>query len=132
LLSQVFGTFTGEHGTYRVAKTVVGNPLYVQYQKAGYGPPYSTYAAAVTAAKKLAAQAAGNATPPLIPGEQPGAADTSAKPTFNLVFRNISGWFFRGLKIVFGAAMIIAGISKMTGVDNKITQLAGKLPVIPV
>jgi hypothetical protein len=92
-----------------------------------YFGPYPTQAAAQAAIKsgKLTGNQGAAA-------KGAGAVGQAVAPTFNLVIRNISGWFFRGLKIVFGAAMIIAGISKMTGVDNKITQLAGKLPVIPV
>ena len=44
----------------------------------------------------------------------------------------IAGWFFRGLKIVFGGILMIIGVSKLTGADNKIVQLASKVPVIPV
>jgi hypothetical protein len=63
LLSQIAGYFKGSSGTYRVAKTVVGNPLYDQYMQAGYGPPYSSYAAAAAAAKQAAATGKANALP---------------------------------------------------------------------
>jgi hypothetical protein len=43
---------------------------------------------------------------------------------FSLDISNVAGWFFRGLKILFGGVLMIIGISKITGVDNKITQLA--------
>jgi hypothetical protein len=63
LLSQIAGYFKGSSGTYKVGKTVVGNPLYDQYMQAGYGPPYSSYAAAVAAAKQAAATGKANALP---------------------------------------------------------------------
>lgn len=44
----------------------------------------------------------------------------------------IAPWFFRGLKILFGGVLIIIGVSRLTGVDNAVTQLASKIKVIPV
>jgi hypothetical protein len=51
---------------------------------------------------------------------------------WGLSVSGIAPWFFRGLKILFGGVLIIVGVSKLTGADNKIVQLAGKVPVIPV
>jgi hypothetical protein len=130
LLSQVIGTFTGSHGSYRVEKTVVGNPLYERDLRAGYGPPYTTYPAAAAAARRLAATAKANTTPGIIPGEQPGAADTSVKPALSwaLSARGLAGWFFRGLKILFGGILVILGVARLTGADNAVTKLAMKAP----
>lgn len=52
-------------------------------------------------------------------------------PTFSLSVSGIAGWFFRALKVIFGGILMIVGISHLTGVDNKIVQLASKIPVIP-
>jgi hypothetical protein len=53
-------------------------------------------------------------------------------PSWSLILGGISGWFFRGLKVVFGGILMIVGISKLLNVDNKIVQLASKIPVVPV
>jgi hypothetical protein len=131
IIDQIIGTiFTGQYGTYKVAKTVVGNPLYNQYQSAGYGPPYTTYAAAVAEAKSLSKTAKKNAVPPI--GTNPAQNATPAAIAFGLSVSGIAGWFMRGMKVLFGGVLIVLGISKLTGADNKITQLASKIPVVPV
>jgi hypothetical protein len=53
---------------------------------------------------------------------------SSLYPSWSLVFSGISGWFFRGLKVLFGGILAIIGVSRLTGIDNKITQLATKVP----
>lgn len=45
---------------------------------------------------------------------------------FGLHVQGIAGWFFRGLKVLVGGILILIGISKLTGADNKITQMAAK------
>jgi hypothetical protein len=55
-----------------------------------------------------------------------------ALPTFGLSVTGVSGWFTRAMKVLFGAVLMILGISRLTGADNKIVQLASKVPVIPV
>lgn len=130
LISQVIGVFTGSHGTYKVVKTFVGHPLYEQYLHQGFGPPYPSYAAAAAEARTLATQARANTTPPLVPGEQPGAADTSVKPALSWILHGtgFAGWFRRGLKLLFGGILMIIGVAKLTGADNTITQLALRVP----
>lgn len=56
----------------------------------------------------------------------------AALPTFGLSVSGISGWFIRAMKVVFGGVLILVGIMHLTGTDNKLTQLASKIPVIPV
>jgi hypothetical protein len=51
--------------------------------------------------------------------------------TGQLKVSGITSYFFRGLRILFGGILIIIGVSKFTGADNKIVQLAGKVPVLP-
>lgn len=51
---------------------------------------------------------------------------------WHLSVSGIAGWFFRALKVLFGGILMIVGIAKLTGADNKITQLASKIPVVPV
>jgi hypothetical protein len=52
----------------------------------------------------------------------------SLYPSWSLVFSGISGWFFRGLKVLFGGILVIIGVSRLTGIDNKVVQLATKVP----
>ena len=51
-------------------------------------------------------------------------------PNWKLDIQGISGWFKRGLKVLFGGVLMIVGVSKLMNVDNKITALAGKVPVL--
>ena len=53
-------------------------------------------------------------------------------PDFSLIFKDVAPWFVRGLKVAFGGILIILGISRLTGMSNQVTQLASKVPVIPV
>jgi hypothetical protein len=48
---------------------------------------------------------------------------------WNLAVSGIAGWFARALKVTLGGVLMIIGLSRLTGVDNKITQLAGKVPL---
>ena len=63
-------------------------------------------------------------------GSQAATAAASGL-TGQLKVTGVAAWFFRGLKIVFGGILMIIGISKLTGADNTIVQLAGKVPVLP-
>jgi hypothetical protein len=130
ILDQIVGTiFTGQYGTYKVVKTFRGHPLYDQYKAASY-QSFNTYAAAVAAAKSDSKTAKANAVPPI--GANPASNAGPKLPAWSLDIFGISGWFIRGMKVVFGGVLIILGISRLTGVDNKIVQLASKIPVVPV
>jgi hypothetical protein len=62
-----------------------------------------------------------------------GNVQAPSLPKWLLNITGLSGWFMRGMKVVFGGVLIILGISRLTGVDNKITQIVSKMPVpIPV
>ena len=43
-------------------------------------------------------------------------------PGWGLVASGLSGWFFRGLKIIFGGVIIIAGILKLSGKEDIVTK----------
>jgi hypothetical protein len=58
------------------------------------------------------------------------AGNTNSKPGWNLSVSGISGWFWRALKVVFGGILMIVGISKLTGADNAIMQVANKIPMV--
>lgn len=45
----------------------------------------------------------------------------------NLTASGWSGWFIRGLKIVFGGILIVLAVSHLTGLDNAVTRTAGKI-----
>jgi len=50
---------------------------------------------------------------------------------WNLSLSGFTGWFLRGLKILFGGVLIILAVSHLTGLSNKITQTAGSaVPVL--
>jgi len=40
----------------------------------------------------------------------------------------LSGWFMRGLKLLFGGILMIIGIAKLTGADNQVVRLARAVP----
>ena len=67
-----------------------------------------------------------------IPAETGGVAGAAAsgaiKDTFSLNASGLAGWFFRGLKILFGGILMIIGIAKLTGADNAVVQLAKSAP----
>lgn len=52
--------------------------------------------------------------------------------SWSLVLSGFKDWFVRGLKMVFGGILVILAVSHLTGLDNKVTQLAGKAVPIPV
>jgi hypothetical protein len=87
----------------------------------GWAGPFATMAEAHAAINKTVIQKAKD-----VPSNVAGDLSSSLSVT------GIAGWFFRGLKIIFGGILMIIGVSKLTGADNKITQLASKVPVIPV
>jgi hypothetical protein len=52
-------------------------------------------------------------------------------PSWDVLVSGISGWFVRGLKVVFGGILLIMSVSHLTGASNKLTQVAGSaLPVL--
>jgi hypothetical protein len=61
-------------------------------------------------------------------GVQAGAGALTSG--WRLAATGLSGWFMRGLKVLFGGVLMITGVSKLLNVDNRITQLAGKVPVL--
>lgn len=85
--------------------------------------PYSTEEDAKAAAAKLPTKEQSSAQ---------NVASSLNPANWNLQVSGVAGWFFRGLKVLFGGVLMIIGISKLTGIDNKITQLASKIPVVPV
>lgn len=121
IISQIAGYFKGSHGTYKVVKTFVGHPLYNQYTTAGYGPPYSSYAAAAAAAKQLAATGAANALPgagfnPIPPGSsaQQGASfglGDIGKLAATLTDRHT---WVRIAEFIVGGGLIYIGIHSMS------------------
>lgn len=55
------------------------------------------------------------------------------KLDWSLILSGFKEWFVRGLKVVFGGILMLLGISHLTGLDNKVTQIAGMIPkVVPV
>lgn len=79
-----------------------------------------------TALKTQSQPGGANASNPLAQAEQ------GVLSGWNLQISGISGWFLRGLKVLFGGVMMVIGISHMLGLDNKITQLAGQIPIMPL
>lgn len=57
---------------------------------------------------------------------------SSLVPSWSLSVSGIAGWFFRGLKILFGGILMIIGISRLAGAENAVTRAAGKLPEMAV
>jgi hypothetical protein len=53
-------------------------------------------------------------------------------PDWSLDASGLKDWFFRGLMVVGGLFLMAVGISKMLNVENKITEVASKIPVVPV
>lgn len=47
-------------------------------------------------------------------------------PKWSLIVSGISGWFVRGLKMLFGGVLMIMAILHLTGASNKVTEVAGK------
>lgn len=93
------------------------------------GGPYATQAAAEKAhpgTETTSPTDRGNAP---ASGVAPGStnATPSQLPSFSLLFSGISGWFYRGLKVLFGGVLILIGVSHLTGLSNKLTQTANKL-----
>lgn len=91
------------------------------------GGPYQSQAAA---AKAFPGGSAGSVTPPA--GEPPPVVSDKPTqfPSFSLLLSGISGWFTRGLKLVFGGILMIIGISHLTGLSNSLTRAAGKVAPI--
>ena|ERR1039458_8625228 len=124
LWSQVWSYFAGGHGTYTIVKTVQGNPLYNQYLASGF-PQYPSYAAAVAGGKAVTAQAKANTTQPyvpggLTPGDQAAAATNISLSGLLPSLSNTRDFVARAVKVIIGAALIIAGVSslmKSQGID---------------
>jgi hypothetical protein len=127
-LGQAIGALTGnDSGLAQVAAiaTVVQSATRpAQYYKG----PYATQAEALTQANAY------NNPSPVSEAEEVinrgPASGSGQEANWSLLVHGISGWFFRGLKVLFGGVLMIVGISRLTGADNKITQLAGKIPVM--
>jgi hypothetical protein len=88
--------------------------------------PYNTAAEAqqgVTLAEqhKGASLSLGN-----VIGQLPGIG----LPSWSLIASGFTGYFVRGLKILFGGILIVLGISHATGLDNAVTRLAGKAALV--
>lgn len=56
----------------------------------------------------------------------------AAVPKYSLQASGFSGWFMRGVKMIFGGILMILAVSRLTGLDNKVTQLASNIKVVPV
>lgn len=61
----------------------------------------------------------------------PGGSDVVAVGNFLSDLTQVNLWI-RVAKMILGGALIIVGISKMTGASNVITQAAEKIPVVPL
>lgn len=59
-------------------------------------------------------------------------AAKAAQTTWALGVTGIADWFFRGLMVAGGIFLMGLGVSKMLNVENKITEIATKIPVVPV
>jgi hypothetical protein len=94
--------------------------------------PYATQAAAESAVGSSTGTS----------GTGPGIANPSGTanqppalpslPSFGLLVSGISGWFIRGLKVVLGSVLMILAVSRLSGVSNKVTELASNIKVVPV
>lgn len=95
--------------------------------------PYATKAAAQTEATRYN-NAFGLSNNVLKAALQIATGNTkqSSNPLdFSLNATGISGWFFRGLKVLFGGILMILAVSHLTGLSNKVTQVAGNaLPLL--
>lgn len=71
----------------------------------------------------------GNATNPANFPQHAANLATSALGalTGQIHVTGIAGWFLRGLKMLFGGILIIAGIGKLTGASNQVVTLATKV-----
>lgn len=67
------------------------------------------------------------ASGPGIPQAAAKAAESLALPQWMLAITGISGWFARGLKLVFGGILIVAGVLKLTNTDKTLNQV---LPLV--
>lgn len=136
LLSQIAGYFKGSSGTYKVVKTFVSQPLYNQYTAAGYGPPYDTYAAAVTAAKEFAAKGKANALPGsgfsgIPPGSSAQQGPKLGNPLAGLAaigdfFQRLSqaNTWIRAGQVLAGLVLIAAGVARITHAIPAATKIA--------
>jgi hypothetical protein len=94
-----------------------------------YKGPYATQAEAEQQADAYNSPSAGSEAEEAL---NKGPASGSGQPfSWQLLIHGVAPWFFRGLKLLFGGVLMIVGISRLTGADNKIVQLASKIPVIP-
>jgi hypothetical protein len=73
-------------------------------------------------------------TTPSTTNQVSAAHGTITAPNLNwaLDASGLKDWFFRGLMVVGGLFLMGLGISKMLNVENKITEVASKIPVVPV
>jgi hypothetical protein len=53
-------------------------------------------------------------------------------PDWSLDISGLKAWFFRGLMVAGGLFLMGYGVSKMLNVENKVTEIASKIPVVPV
>lgn len=99
----------------------------------GLAGPYSTKAAAEAAMS--AAEKSGKAPTGSKP-ESSGLTNTEGLSgnllNFNLEASGLKVWFFRGLMVFGGLFLMGYGVSKLVGAENKITEIASKIPVVPV
>lgn len=65
-------------------------------------------------------------------GSTPAPTVANLGNLFNIGVKGLANWFFRALLVGGGLFLMIAGISKMANVDNKILQVASKVPVMPL
>lgn len=59
-----------------------------------------------------------------------GADVQNALSGWQLDVSGVKDWFFRGLMVVGGLFLMGYGVSKLIGVDNAITSVASKVPVL--
>ena len=51
---------------------------------------------------------------------------------YSLHASGLKDWFFRGLMVAGGLFLMAYGVAKLTNAENKLTEIASKIPVIPV
>jgi hypothetical protein len=99
----------------------------------GLAGPYPTEAAAEAAmatAEKTGTAPAGSQPESNGPTNTEGLA--ANLPSWGLEVSGLKDWFFRGLMVAGGLGLMAYGISKLLNVENTITEVASKIPVVPV
>jgi hypothetical protein len=90
-----------------------------------YKGPYTTQAQAEAQAKAYNSPTAGSEAEQVLDA---GPASGSGS-SWALQFGNFKGLAGRILKVVFGSALIIIGVAKMSGATSKLPAVLGKVPV---